>query len=300
MNRRTSGTTPIVVGVDGSEPALQAVRWAARDAAYRHAPLHLVYALGVVELLTGAPVVPHGIGPDERLRANAWRHLNAAEEVAHEAAKVAVECELEPGAARWVLLDAARRARMLVLGFAGYGSFFGEHRLGSTAAHLAAQSGCPVAVVRGGPRPDEAPVVVGLDGSPQSDAALAYAFEEADYRGAPLVAMRAWADTDARAVLTEPRFLFDTAPYVQTEQRLLAEQLAGWGAKYPDVRAKRVVATGRPGRKLLELSRDAQLLVVGSRGRGAVRGALLGSVSQTLVHHADCPVLAIHTKPMST
>jgi nucleotide-binding universal stress UspA family protein len=166
--------------------------------------------------------------------------------------------------------------------------------IGSVAVDLAAHASCPVVVVRGpepdytAPRPE--PVVVGVDGSPTSEAAVAFAFEAAALQNVPLVAVHVWHD-----LLVDPTMapLLDWDVVESDEREVLAERLAGWTAKYPDVPVRRLVACDRPGRALVDESGRAQLVVVGSRGRGGFRGMLLGSVSQALLHHAHCPVAVV-------
>ncbi len=132
--------------------------------------------------------------------------------------------------------------------------------------------------------------MVGVDESPASEAALAFAHDWASRHSAPLVVVHAWAD-----MAVDPKIvnLLYTDDVREEETRLLAERLAGWQEKYPDVEVRRELPRKRPARALLERSRGARLLVVGSRGRGEISGRLLGSTSQALIHRADCPVAVI-------
>ena len=156
------------------------------------------------------------------------------------------------------------------------------------AVGVAAHSVCPVVVVRGteGQHDQPRPVVVGIDGTPLSEAAIAFAFEAASARRAPLVAVHTWAGS----VIAE---LVDWRSAAVEAEEELAERLAGWGAKYPDVAVRRVVGRASAARALLDLSTQAQLVVVGSRGHGEVAGLLLDSVSNALVHAAGCPVAIV-------
>jgi nucleotide-binding universal stress UspA family protein len=164
--------------------------------------------------------------------------------------------------------------------------------VGSPAVSVAAHGECPVVVVRAGDDGvirTEGPVVAGVDGSPTSIRALGAAFDEASWRGARLVAVHSWQDSDY-----VPEYVaLGAEPAEEERARVLAESLAGWQEKYPDVEVERVVVKDRPRHQLLERSATAQLVVVGSRGRGGFKGLLLGSTSQALVYHAGCPVLVV-------
>ena len=283
----------VVVGVDGSDCALQAVRWAAMEAARRNLPLRLV---AVHSWPKGGLVGDPGLGVDPRavLREVVLGQLRTAAETATGAAPgLAVEQVEVTGYPAPVLAAESQAAELVVLGDRGLGGFTGL-LIGSVAVALAGQAACPVVVVRGAepdyavPLPD--PVVVGVDGSPTSEAAVAFAFEEAALRGVPLVAVHVWRD-----LVVDPTMapLIDWDAAEAEEREVLAERLAGWAEKYPDVPVRGLVARDRPAHALVDESGRAQLVVVGSRGRGGLRGMLLGSVSQALLHHAHCPVAVV-------
>lgn len=295
MNQTHPGG-PVVVGVDESESARDAVRWAADEATLRRAPLRIVLAFAPIP---AGHVGNPGLG-------TAFRHtmteaaravLDAATELARKVApSVAVESELSQGFPVPVLLDESDHAQLTVVGSRGLGGFTGL-LLGSVAGSLAAQGGSPVLVVRGSrteptdartQEPDARPVVVGIDGSPTSEAALALAFEEAALRRAPLVAVHTWLDDMLEPTLAP---VIDWESLETEERALLAQRLAGWSEKHPDVEVRRLVERDRPARALLAETTQAQLVVVGSRGRGNATGLLLGSVSHALLHHSHCPVL---------
>ncbi|MGE3286739.1 MAG: universal stress protein [Pseudonocardia sp.] len=290
----TSGNMPVVVGVDGSESGLRAVRWAAREARRWRSPLRLVHVIvGLDEQWLSDPAV--GTGFRAAVTDAARERLTRARDAALQAdPDVEVTDHLAAGDPARVLLDEATTARLVVLGDRGLGGFAGL-LLGSVAADVAARATSPVVVVRvpGGdvaPAGDDAPVVLGVDGTPASEAAIAFAYEAASIRGVPLVAVHTWWD-----VFVDPA----AAPYLDLpaaearEQEVLAERLAGWSEKYPDVVVRRIVLADQPARALVERSTDAQLVVVGSHGRGTLRGLLLGSVSRSLLQHADCPVAVV-------
>lgn len=283
----------VVSGIDGSETALQAVRWAAAEATQRRSPLRLVSAYAApAGRLVGDP----GLGVDYRtvVRDSAARHLAAAATAATVVAPdLAVQQVLVEGFPISALQAQSVDAALVVLGDRGLGGFTGL-LLGSVAVGLAAHAACPVVVVRGpefdtsAPRVE--PVVVGVDGSAASEAAVAFAFEAAALRAVPLVAVHAWYDLLLDPTMAPPR---DADALESDEREVLAERLAGWSQKYPDVDVRRLVVHDRPARALVQESASAQLVVVGSRGRGGLAGMLLGSVSHALLHHAHCPVAVV-------
>jgi nucleotide-binding universal stress UspA family protein len=283
----------VVVGVDGSAQALRAVRWAVWEARRRQAVLRLITALAWTDdRLVGLP----GIGPapyGEYFRRAAQEGLAAAEAAAVEVdPDVPVERELVIGFPGGVLHEQSQTAELLVVGDNGRGRI-ASALAGSVALSVAARSVCPIVVVRGTPPASDGPVVVGIDGTPLSEAAIHFAFDEAAARRVPLVAVHTWLDE-----LDDPAIakLIDWQSAAVQAEELLAERLAGWGEKYPDVPVQRLVARGLAGHALLDQAATAQLVVVGSRGHGEIAGVLLDSVSNALVHKAGCPVAIVRAR----
>ncbi|MBN6040363.1 universal stress protein [Amycolatopsis sp. 195334CR] len=285
----------IVVGVDGSAGSAAAVRWAAQEAGRRHFGLHIVHGLRVAELYYGGGLAMPSKLVDS-LREAGDQLLADAEETAREVVgelSVYTEMPTEPPVP--LLIDLSREARMVVVGRSGRSAFTGM-LVGATAATVASHAHCPAVVVRpreGGELPVSGPVVVGIDGSPNSEQALAAAFEEASLRDAPLVALHAWSDVTYDDFYGASRLPSPWEAIRDEEERLLAQRLAGWQEKYPTVEIRRELLRDRPRHALLAHSEQAQLLVVGSRGRGGFTGMLLGSTSQALIQHAQCPVLVV-------
>jgi nucleotide-binding universal stress UspA family protein len=281
---------PVVVGIDGSQSAMRAVRWAAAEAGRRRVPLRVVTAFGWTQ---GQMVGQIKMGSSYRdiLLDQARRQLAEAVGSAERAVDgLEVEQQLIVGFPIPVLTAESRLAQLVVIGDRGLGGVTGL-LLGSVATALSAHAVSPLVVVREDEDPDpSAPIVVGVDGSPLSEAALAYAFEAAAAREVPLVAVHTWWDLFVDPVL-EP--LLDWDAIESDEHRTLAERLAGWSEKYPDMPVQRIVRRERPAHALVELSHRAQLVVVGSRGRGGVTGLLLGSVSHAVLHRARCPVAVV-------
>jgi nucleotide-binding universal stress UspA family protein len=280
---------PILAGVDGSESALAAARWAALEAQGLRAPLRLVTVFGWVP----APELEDPFRPSsgawDSLRDQAQQALDtAAAEARRAAPDVALTTELLVGAAADLIVSGSAHARLLVVGHRGAGGF-GTLVLGSVGSAAAAHAACPVVVVRGESTPTDGPVVVGVDGSRLSEAALAFAIDAAVRRGTSLVAVHAWQDAANPRVAA----LIDWKAVAAEEAAVLAERLAGWQEKHPDLTIERRVVRDSPAHELTALSEEAQLVVVGSRGRGGFAGLLLGSVSQALLRHAACPVAVV-------
>jgi nucleotide-binding universal stress UspA family protein len=286
---RDAAGRPVVVGIDGSESALDAARWAAAEAQRRGAPLRLVTAYPWTrDTVVGVPGLGEEFHGALQLRAE---HAMAAAVAAVEGVAPGrpVDRAIVIGYPIGVLAEEARGARLLVLGSRGLGGLTGL-LAGSVTVALAARAAAPVVVVRGDRAAASGPVVVGVDDSPTSDAAIGFAFEAAAVRGAPLVAVHTWLEhvTDAEAAA-----MVDWAPLAAYEQTVAANRIAAWADKYPDVPVTTVVEHDAPARALVERSTGAQLLVVGSRGRANLAGLLLGSVSHAVVQRAHCPVAVV-------
>ncbi len=162
--------------------------------------------------------------------------------------------------------------------------------LGSTSAAVTQHASCPVVVVHG-QAASAGPVVVGLDGSTASEQALGYAFQAAARAGAALWTVHAWDDLGELHSPIAPAEALPVNEIEAAAHRMLAEQLASWQEKYPEIVVERQVIHERPAAALIELGRGARMIVVGSRGRGGFARLLLGSVSQAVVRHATCPVV---------
>jgi len=290
-----SGTAikPVVVGVDGSPSSDLATAWAADEATRRRVPLRVVHAFiwPLMHLHLGpGPDAPAHAG----LRAEAVRILDDAKSLARSRhPELDVQTVLVTGMIVPVLLGESRNAQIVVLGSRGLGGFTGL-LVGSVAVQMCAHASCPVIVTLAtGTLNVAGSVVVGVDGSGLSMRAVAFAFEQADARGVPLIAVHAWT----RAVSRKPGDMLpvvhDVDAVQEEERRVLAESLAGWSDKYPDVAVEQRLVHGHAAETLLAESGQAQLLVVGSRGRGGFRGLLLGSVSQAVLHHATSTVAVI-------
>ena len=282
----------IAVGVDGSPPSKVAVDWAAREASLRGLPLTLVHVIPS-SLTRMWPQVPTPPELQEWHELNGHEILRQARQVAEDAAKgrngIEVSGHIVTGNASAILIDLSKEAAMIVVGCRGLGAI-GRRLLGSVSWGVVHHAHCPVAVIHDEdplmPTPAMAPVVVGIDGSPASEAATAIAFEEASRRGVELVAVHAWSDY---AVSELPGI--DWSDLEKQADEALAERLAGWQERYPDVVVRRVVVLDRPARQLLKQSESAQLTVVGSHGRGGFAEMLLGSVSAAVAESARMPVI---------
>jgi len=281
----------IIVGADGSPASNAAVCWAAHDALLRHIPLTVVHVVN--------PTVtkwPHGPLPAEVAvwQENEGRRILAdavklARDTATDNPPIPIESELIFSAAVPTLVDLSKEAELIVVGTYGHGAL-ARGLLGSVSASLVRHAHCPVAVIRDEeprmPHPGQAPVLVGIDGSRASELATAIAFDEASRRHVNLVAVHAWSDTE---ILELPGL--DWSAVKAEEERLLAEGLAGWQERYPDVTVHRLLVCDRPARVLVETSETAQLVVLGSHGRGGFAGMLLGSVGNAVVQSVRMPVI---------
>lgn len=281
---------PVIVGVDGSAASLSAAEYAVDEATLRKAPLLILYGH-----LRRSPVSLWRRKRDPYVIRGIRRLLDAVAERARIrgpnidiVADVLVE---EPGAA---LVARSGHAQLVVVGHSGRGGA----ALGSVAAHVAAHAGCPVIVHRpitGETRPARRGlVIVGVDGSAVSTAALRFALDEAALRGAQLEVVQVWTHPPGAEPAGVHPDAYDYAEAKAEAERMLAELLAGTLTEYPEVAVTRtVIHSLDAAHVLVDQSRRAQLIVVGSRGRGGVARLLLGSVSQALINDAGCPVAVV-------
>lgn len=280
----------LTVGYDGSEAARQAVRWATREAHLRKATLRLLHARTTPPGEGNRPDVT-----DDNDRSDGQRLLTEAEHiVTAESQRVLTERVFPATPPTRALVHESHHTQMLIAGAHGLEAL-SPAAVGSTAEIVTLHAHCPVAVIHRLPEkqavPDKGAVLVGVDGSPVGEQAIALAFEEASLRQAPLLALHAWSDvpTDPWLHSTNQGWSWDHVE--DRESAMLAERLAGWQEQYPQVQVERIVVRDRPVRSLIERANQAQLIVVGSRGRGGFTGMLLGSTSQALLHAAPIPLI---------
>ncbi|MCJ0903317.1 universal stress protein [Rhodococcus sp. ARC_M6] len=289
---------PVVVGFDGSAQSRDAVWWGARDAALRGAPLLLVTTI-FTPTTYGVPIGMPATYFDEQEGA-AKKRLTEASELAKSAIgkrELEIDVELAEDPPISVLRQISKTARTVVVGTRGHGEYTGG-LVGSVSSSLAVHALCPVIVVRGisddGLEDDTRPVVVGVDGTVHSQPAIAAAFEEASLRGVDLIAVHAWSDVVLEVVFSKFENV-DWQARQDTERALLAESLAGFGDRYPDVSVNTTVVKDKPGQNLIDHSGRAQLIVLGRRGRGGFSGMLLGSTCREVLHGAQCPLMVVNS-----
>ncbi len=281
----------IVVGFDGSASARAATTWAAEEAALRGRGLTVVHAIlpTVSSGSLGAGIAP---APDMigALESQAHDQLEA---LAVELHPLDVETVVAIGGASGVLLEASEVADLVVVGSRGHGGFR-SLVLGSVAAQVAAHAVCPSVTVREVPASDATDIVVGIDASAGAIAAATFAFDEASRHGWTVVAVHAW-DVPAYDLLIVPDgpVPIPLANVADEEIRLSAEVLAGLRAEYPEVDVQEHLVHGPPVQSLLEASPNAAMIVVGTRGHGPAIGALIGSVSNGVLHKAKVPVAVV-------
>jgi nucleotide-binding universal stress UspA family protein len=283
----------ILVGVDGSEHARRALRWAQREAANHGHELTALLAWGLFDQLhaDGGASFDPDYGPTDAAAALDATVADTLGAEASGAVRQVVVCDLPARA----LLDAARDAVLLVLGPRGRGELR-ELVLGSVTQTCLHHAPCPIAIVRGNDEPAAARaragerVVAGVDGSETSDRALRWALDDARARGGVVAAVHAWRVPFSMSLTAGTR---DLSAFEDAAGRLLDQVIDAAAAEYRDVPVERVLVGGSPADALLGAAGNAALVVVGGRGVGGFRGLLLGSVSQQLAHHAPCPVVVV-------
>jgi len=283
----------IVAGIDGSAAADAAAHWAADEARLRNAGLHLFFAYQIP--VVGYPEYEYPPEFGDAIRAAGQATLDrVADEVADTYPDLFIKKTKADADARLALVEESKKASLTVVGTRGK-SRLAEVLLGSVALHLAAHSHSPVAVVpHSTTPPTQGPILVGTDGSPNSDAALGVAFDEAASRGAELVAVLAW---DGLAHKHFGRRPVISGSADEEAEAVLDHQLAVWCETYPAVPIRKVLHRGSAAEGLLGhkdgSTSKPQLMVVGSRGRGGLSGLILGSTSHTVIIHSGCPVIVV-------
>jgi nucleotide-binding universal stress UspA family protein len=282
-------TRSIIVGYDRSADAKAAARWALDEAARTGAPVEFLYAYEWPVWMPAASMVPAtSVWPDEETDRAIKDTLHEAVADAKEThPSVPVHLSIVHNSAALTLIDRSKDARLIVLGCRGHSAV--TNLMGSVSVAVTAHAQCPVVVVRGTPATD-APVVVGVDDSPSAQLALGYAVEEAVARDVRLRVIHAWPPVTG---------IWEESPMVtrvvtEQERRPFDELVADWQEKHPELDISAEAVVEHPAAALVEASKGAQLLVVGTRSRGAVRGMVLGSVSQHLLRHAACTVVVAH------
>jgi len=275
----------ILVGYDGSADSEHALSWAEEMARQTQRPLHvLVSSVDLTEVFE----FQHDWHVEKMARIESGARDRLKESTAPETSVSVVE--MPPTMA---LIDASSQASLVVVGARGHGALSGVV-IGSVSQHVSRHAACPVVVVRPAPHALNR-VVVGIDGSSGSAAALEFAAEHASRTGAALAVIYAWRSLSSGggSLMGAPRFENRFTEEMNSAERILSEAVAGLGERYPDVKLDTEAIPVVASRCLADASAAASLLVVGSRGRGAFAGMLLGSTSQSVLHHAQCSVAVV-------
>jgi len=275
-------TSSILLAYDGSGDAAEAMIWAAATAVREHRGVH---ALLIQDTDAITSVALPSADPD-------WQRMKHDVEVCLKEAGVD-SAVVETRRARVVptLLKESAKASMVVLGSRGHGVLM-DALVGSVSQEVARKAACPVVVVRPAEELESGRIVVGVDGSPDSKAALEFACRRAELTGEVVAAVYGWRVGDL-PVDTHGNVPETVGPMIDDHELLLAESVAGVRAAHPDVVLLRELVPVSPGQALVDASRNASLVVVGSRGHGALTGLVLGSVSNHVLHKAHCPVAVV-------
>jgi nucleotide-binding universal stress UspA family protein len=296
----TAHPLPIVVGLDPSEHAAPALRWAAAKAERTGVPLRLVHAVPSSAYLASSSL---GLVPVWQDQAADEQHdveertlqqwLDREAQALTTERGLIVETHLVTGSPGAVMVEESASASALVLGSRGRGAFAGTV-LGSTAQQVAGHARCPVVVVRHDPAPTARGVVVGVDDSDAGRRAIDAAYTEARSRHAPLTLVHAWSPSYTGTLAPSYQAFDATVEGDRREgEHVLAVAVQELAARGEGVEVTTALTQRPPGQALVEASASAELVVVGSRGRGGFAGLVLGSVSSTVLHHAACPVMVV-------
>lgn len=277
----------LLVAVDGSDTSLCGVDWAAAEAASQQQELSLCYVVDTRPMVD-LPM-PTELLTELRKRA---RHVldRAMVRVRQTHPGLTVHRIVLHGEPARELTTISDEAELTVLGSRGTGRFTAL-LVGSVCAQVTAHATSPVVVVHAAGRPD-GPVLVGVDGSARSERAVGWAFDHAHRHGRSLQALHVFDDPMAVPSLGIPRNV-DHGQARESAERYLADLVAPWAEKYPEVAIEHALCGGSAARSLVDASQGASLVVVGRRGHGGFAGVLLGSVSQAVMRHAHCPVAVI-------
>ena len=284
-----------MVGVDGSPSSKMAVRWATREAGMRNVPLSLIHVIDTPpwgSLALGGGAVPLPTETGDWLKTEGAKFISTAVKVAEDSAENGARPQLDTevyfAATVPALVDLSKGAN-------DCGGLPGARDAAPPSARIGQHRADPPRALSGGGDPRRSTQcagtlatagVVGIDGSPASELATAIAFDEASWRGVELIALHAWCDADVSDI---PSIEWSAQQAVGEEA--LAERLAGWRERYPDVPVNPRIVFDRPARHLLDAAESSQLVVVGSHGRGGFSGMLLGSVGTAVAQAAGVPVI---------
>jgi nucleotide-binding universal stress UspA family protein len=286
-----ASAAPVVVGVDGTEKSIHAARWAGGLAERLGSPLHIVHAKSYPRhSLTEAGATARAVEMAEQDALAETILRTAATAARAKVADVPITTEQLHESADAALIDISRRARLIVVGCDEV-TPGGAVLIGSMTLAVAAGSVCPLIAWRGeAVVPNEKPIVLGVDNHGDSDAAVATAFELADRMAIEIVAVHAWSARRSPGDVTLPSMI-DWAAVEDDHRTRLSNALQPWMERYPDVKVTCVVEATRPDKALLAHTDNAQIVAVGSRSRGLLSVALLGSTGLNLLHHSAIPVL---------
>ena len=291
----------IVVGVDGSCEHLTPIEWAYREAGRREAALDLVHAWNLPLEISPLAAPTSTLDPGTVEAAAKHRLERVIAEISPDIREsvAAVSFKTPCGGASQALLQASDGADLLVVGERGRGAVLGL--LGSVSHQCLHHARCPVAVIPNNWPSASAPeqIVVGIDGSSGSAGALRWAMDEAARWDVALTVVHAWytpypVEPWGVVVTPEDRELFIEDSRALTDKMLAAAEADG-ASRPPKVVPMTIEEAAGPA--LVDASADADLLVVGSRGRGGFTALLLGSTSLHCVHHAECPVVVVPPAP---